>query len=128
MLQEALDGTLVDGLGDPAVSEALDLCLSCKGCARDCPTGIDMATYKSEALHQKYAGKVRPRSHYTLGRLPTWAGLAGPVARPLNRILKLGPVAALAKATAGIDQRRSLPEFAPVSLRRSVVSRRALVG
>ena len=122
MLQEALDGTLVDGLGDPAVSEALDLCLSCKGCARDCPTGIDMATYKSEALHQKYAGKVRPRSHYTLGRLPTWAGLAGPVARPLNRILKLGPVAALAKATAGIDQRRSLPEFAPVSLRRSVVS------
>ena len=112
VLQEALDGTLVDGLGDPAVSEALDLCLSCKGCARDCPTGIDMATYKSEALHQKYAGKVRPRSHYTLGRLPTWAGLAGPVARPLNRILKLGPVAALAKATAGIDQRRSLPEFA----------------
>ena len=125
VLQEALDGTLVDGLGDPAVSEALDLCLSCKGCARDCPTGIDMATYKSEALHQKYAGKVRPRSHYTLGRLPTWAGLAGPVARPLNRILKLGPVAALAKATAGIDQRRSLPEFAPVSLRRSLVSRRA---
>ncbi len=119
MLQEALDGTLVNGLGDPAVSEALDLCLSCKGCARDCPTGIDMATYKSEALHQKYARRVRPRSHYTLGRLPTWARLAGPAARPLNRLLKLRPVAALAKATAGIDQRRSLPEFATVSLRRS---------
>ena len=119
VLQEALDGTLVDGLADPAVSEALDLCLSCKGCARDCPTGIDMATYKSEALDQKYAGKVRPRSHYTLGRLPTWARLAGPVARPLNRVLRLGPVAALAKASAGIDRRRSLPEFAPVSLRRS---------
>jgi len=121
VLQEALDGTLVQGLADPAVGEALDLCLSCKGCARDCPTGIDMATYKSEALHQKYAGKLRPLAHYTLGRLPTWARLAGPLAKPLNKALKLGPLAALAKAGAGIDQRRSLPEFAERSLRRSVV-------
>ncbi|CUR57462.1 FAD/FMN-dependent dehydrogenase [metagenome] len=117
VLQEALDGTLVGGLSDPAVSEALDLCLSCKGCARDCPTGIDMATYKSEALHQKYAGRLRPLSHYTLGRLPTWARLAGPFARPLNRALKVRPLAALAKAGAGIDQRRSLPTFAETTLR-----------
>ena len=57
VLQEALDGTLVQGLADPAVHEALDLCLSCKGCASDCPTGVDMATYKSEALHQTYSGR-----------------------------------------------------------------------
>ena len=53
---KALDGTLVGGLGDPAVAGALDLCLACKGCASDCPTGVDMATYKSEALHQRYDG------------------------------------------------------------------------
>ncbi|HWU20177.1 MAG TPA: FAD-binding and (Fe-S)-binding domain-containing protein, partial [Nocardioides sp.] len=72
VLQEAVTGGL-SGLADPAVHEALDLCLSCKGCASDCPTGIDMATYKSEVLHRKYRRRVRPRSHYTLGQLPRWA-------------------------------------------------------
>ncbi len=89
VLQEALDGSLVGGLADPAVGEALDLCLACKGCASDCPTGVDMATYKAEALHQKYATGRRPRSHYTLGRLPKWAALTAPVAPLANRMLRL---------------------------------------
>ena len=80
VLQEALDGELVDGLADPAVDEALDLCLACKGCASDCPTGVDMATYKAEALHQKYAGRWstlrRPRSHL-LARPAAAVGRAG---------------------------------------------------
>ncbi|WP_435747489.1 FAD-binding and (Fe-S)-binding domain-containing protein, partial [Nocardioides sp. SYSU DS0663] len=118
VLQEALDGSLVDGLADPAVHEALDLCLSCKGCASDCPTGVDMATYKSETLHQTYAGRRRPRTHYTLGRLPRWAALAAPVAPALNRALRWKPVAAAARATAGLDQRRSIPRFADRTLRR----------
>jgi FAD/FMN-containing dehydrogenase/Fe-S oxidoreductase len=117
VLQEALDGTLVNGLADPAVHEALDLCLSCKGCARDCPTGVDMATYKSETLHQTYAGRLRPRSHYALGQLPRWARMARPMAPALNAALRSGPAARLAKAMAGIDQRRGLPEFAKKSLR-----------
>jgi FAD/FMN-containing dehydrogenase/Fe-S oxidoreductase len=119
VLQEALDGALVHGLSDPAVHEALDLCLACKGCASDCPTGVDMATYKAEALHASYAGKRRPRSHYLLGRLPRWARLAAPMAPAANRLMRLGPAARLAKATAGIDQRRSIPAFAPRTLRRS---------
>ncbi len=106
MLQEALDGSLVDGLRDPAVGEALDLCLSCKGCATDCPTGIDMATYKAEVLHQQYAGRRRPRSHYTLGRLPQWLDRTPGWARALAGI---GPLASVAKAAAGVDARRSLP-------------------
>jgi len=123
VLQEALDGELVHGLADPAVHEALDLCLACKGCKSDCPTGVDMATYKAEALHATYdgpGGRRRPRSHYLLGRLPKWARMAAPVAPLANRMMRLGPVARLAKATAGIDQRRSIPAFAPTSLRRTV--------
>jgi FAD/FMN-containing dehydrogenase/Fe-S oxidoreductase len=123
VLQEAIDGSLVQGFSDPAVAEALDLCLACKGCASDCPTGVDMATYKSEALHQKHdvEGVRRPRSHRLLGRLPQWADRAAPVAGLANRMMRLAPVARLAKATAGIDQRRSIPAFAPRTLRESVV-------
>ncbi|MEP9384798.1 FAD-binding and (Fe-S)-binding domain-containing protein [Nocardioides sp. KR10-350] len=126
VLQEALDGGLVHGLGDDAVHEALDLCLACKGCASDCPTGIDMATYKSEALYQTYDGpgsrKRRPRSHYLLGRLPTWARLAAPMAGVANASMRLGPVAAMAKRTAGIDPRRSIPAFARKTLKRSAAT------
>ena len=119
VLQEALDGSLVRGLADPAVTDALDLCLSCKGCASDCPTGTDMATYKAEALHQQYAGRRRPRSHYTLGRLPRWAALAGPVAGAANRMAS-GPLGRVAKAAAGVDRRRSLPAFATKTLRKGL--------
>ena len=113
VLQEALDGTLVRGLGDPAVQEALDLCLACKGCARDCPTGVDMAAYKAEVLQQAYAHRRRPRSHYALGRLPRWLRLVGGRAGLVNRLTRWGPLARLAKAAAGVDQRRSLPLLAP---------------
>ena len=122
VLQDVANGTL--GFDDPAVGEALDLCLSCKGCASDCPTGIDMATYKSEALSQKYAGKVRPRSHYALGQLPRWARMTPP--KLANTMLRSRTVGRIAKAAAGVDQRRSLPRFSEQPLRRSVVSRRSL--
>jgi FAD/FMN-containing dehydrogenase/Fe-S oxidoreductase len=119
VLQEMVNGTLVkDGWKSPEVHEALDLCLSCKGCSSDCPTGIDMATYKAEALHQKYRRRLRPRSHYALGQLPRWARLAQPVAPLANRVMRVGVVQRLAKAAAGIDQRRSVPAFAAEPLRR----------
>ena len=125
ILQEAMDGTLVGGLADPAVHEALDLCLACKGCASDCPTGVDMATYKAEALYQTYdrdaegqpKRRLRPRSHYILGRLPFWAKLTAPVAPLANLSMRIPPVAAVAKWVAGIDQRRSVPKFANRTLR-----------
>ncbi|MEV7430163.1 FAD-binding and (Fe-S)-binding domain-containing protein [Nocardioides sp. NPDC092400] len=125
VLQEALDGSLVGGLKDPAVHEALDLCLSCKGCASDCPTGIDMATYKSETLHQTYSGRRRPLTHYTLGRLPRWAALAAPMAPAVNKMMRSGTLARVAKATAGIDQRRSVPLFAERTLRKQAAQQQA---
>lgn len=117
VLQEVVRGELA--WSAPEVHDALDLCLSCKGCASDCPTGIDMATYKSEALHQTYRRRLRPRSHYTLGRLPMWAQLAGRVPRLANLMVRLPLLGPLALWLAGVDRRRSVPAFARRPFRRS---------
>ncbi|WP_416062469.1 FAD-binding and (Fe-S)-binding domain-containing protein [Rhodococcus indonesiensis] len=119
VLQEMLNGTLVTGSWrSPEVHEALELCLACKGCASDCPTGVDMATFKSEVLHQSYRGRLRPASHYTLGRLPRWAALAGRAPRVVNTLAKLPGVASAGLTLAGVDRRRRVPEFAPRTFRR----------
>jgi FAD/FMN-containing dehydrogenase/Fe-S oxidoreductase len=124
VLQDVVRGELA--WDAPEVHDSLDLCLSCKGCASDCPTGVDMATYKSEALHQTYGRgngrwgrwgppRVRPRSHYSLGRLPLWARLVGRVpglALVANLVLRLPVLGALGKWAAGVDGRRSVPAFA----------------
>ncbi|OMQ12905.1 FAD-binding oxidoreductase, partial [Modestobacter sp. VKM Ac-2676] len=115
VLQEMVGGDPADGLVDgwrsPAVHEALDLCLSCKGCASDCPTGVDMAAYKTEVLHQSYRRRLRPRSHYTLGWLPRWSRLATRVPRLANAAIRLPGVRRLALFAAGVDPRRSVPAF-----------------
>lgn len=127
VLQEMIDGRLVkDGWKSPEVHEALDLCLSCKGCLSDCPTGIDMASYKSEVLHQTYKGRMRPRSHYILGRLPFWARLSSPVAWLANLGLKTPGIRSIARWAAGVDQRRSLPMFATTRFSRWAGKREAL--
>ncbi|ART74288.1 FAD-binding oxidoreductase (plasmid) [Mycobacterium dioxanotrophicus] len=96
----------------PEVHEALDLCLSCKGCSSDCPTGVDVATWKSEVLHHAYHGRRRPLSHYTLGRLPQWADLAARTPRLVNRLTSTRWTARIVARAAGVDPRRDLPRFA----------------
>jgi Fe-S oxidoreductase len=77
-----------------------------------------MATYKAEALYQRYRGRLRPASHYSLGWLPRWAGLAARAPWLVNGPLRAKPVAAAARRLGGIDQRRPLPAFAATSFRR----------
>jgi Fe-S oxidoreductase len=117
VLQEVVRGELA--WSDPSVQDAMDLCLSCKGCASDCPTGVDMASYKSEVLHQSYRGRLRPRSHYTLGKLPFWARLAGWTPRLANLGVRLPVLGGFLLWLAGVDRRRSVPAFARRPFRRT---------
>jgi FAD/FMN-containing dehydrogenase/Fe-S oxidoreductase len=118
VLQEMVNGTLVTGgWRAPEVHEALDLCLSCKACAAECPAGVDMAAYKAEVLHQSYRRRLRPRSHYALGQLPCWARLAARAPRVANALMAMPGAARAARFLAGIDQRRQLPTFATEPLR-----------
>ncbi|MER5447072.1 FAD-binding and (Fe-S)-binding domain-containing protein [Streptomyces sp. NPDC002766] len=112
LLQEMVrGGTVRDGWRSTEVRDALDLCLSCKACSSDCPVGVDMATYKAEFLHQHYKGRVRPRSHYSLGWLPLTSRLAGYAARPVNALLR-GPLGKLLARLGGVTTRRRIPAFA----------------
>ncbi|MGW2826017.1 FAD-binding and (Fe-S)-binding domain-containing protein [Streptomyces sp. NPDC001443] len=116
LLFEMLDGhpdsAVEDGWRSTEVRDALDLCLACKGCKSDCPTGVDMATYKAEFLAHHYAGRPRPAAHYSMGWLPVWARLAERAPKLANSALHAPGLGRVGKALAGVDGARRPPVFA----------------
>lgn len=124
VLQDALAGHLGPrGLAADEVHEALDLCLACRGCLADCPTGTDVATYKSLALAERYRRRPRPRSHYVLGWLPAWTRWIGHVpglTAAVNLVATRPRLAGPAARFAGLEAGRGLPGLAPRTFRRGI--------
>ncbi len=128
VLQELTIGARPPDWGSPQVSESLDLCLSCKACASDCPTGVDMARYKSEVLFRRYRRRPRPMSHYSLGWLPRWLGVlnklpprvAAVVASAVNRSFSIPVLRRVVLRAGGLGD-RWIPALAPVHVTRRPV-------
>ncbi|GAB3271744.1 FAD-binding and (Fe-S)-binding domain-containing protein [Arthrobacter pigmenti] len=122
VLQDMVRGakTVEEGWRSEDAREVLDLCLSCKACATDCPVGVDMATYKSEFFDHYYAGRRRPLSHYSLGWLPRWLKITTRMA-PLVNLLLATPLRQLAVRLGGVTPHRALPKFTTAAaLRRAL--------
>ncbi len=113
LLFEMTEGrTLRDGWRDESVREALDLCLSCKGCKRDCPVSVDMATYKAEFLSHYYARRLRPRAAYAMGQIMYATRFASRMPRLANFVARTPGTRGLLKWAGGVAAQRDVPRFA----------------
>jgi FAD/FMN-containing dehydrogenase/Fe-S oxidoreductase len=116
MLFEMVRGDVIrGGWKDESVHEALDLCLSCKGCKGECPVNVDMATYKAEFMSHYYDGRMRPLNAYAFGLINRWSKMASHMPGLINYFGQHEPFAGLAKKLFDIAPQRRLPKFAQQS-------------
>ncbi len=132
-LRLALSGQL----GDPAqaaddVDAALDLCVGCKGCKRECPTGVDMARFKVEWKWQRRDTRPPTLRDRLIAHLPRYAPWAARLPWLANATHWLPGAAALLERVAGLSAQRRLPAwrgdaFRDATLRKSSGAGRAVV-
>jgi Fe-S oxidoreductase len=119
LLFEMLQGDVIkDGWQSQEVYDALDLCLGCKGCTSDCPVHVDMPTYKAEFLYHHYKSfrRNRKRYMYAFGLIDQVARLASLFPEVANFVTQTPGLSYIAKLIAGMDRRRAIPKFAPMTL------------
>ncbi|HXH43668.1 MAG TPA: FAD-linked oxidase C-terminal domain-containing protein [Bradyrhizobium sp.] len=111
-LRLAISGQLgPDALASDEMMETLKLCVSCKACRHECPTGVDMAKMKIEVLAARAASRGLTLGDRLVGYLPRYAGLASRLA-PLANLRNRSPLLRkLFERVAGISARRALPAF-----------------
>ncbi|NUU03011.1 FAD-binding and (Fe-S)-binding domain-containing protein [Herbaspirillum robiniae] len=111
-LRLAMSGQLGEaGLASPEVKEVLDLCVSCKGCKRDCPTGVDMARIKIEARAAWSARHGVGLRERLIARMPAYAPLAGRIGGALALAERIPLLSGWVKGWLGLAAQRSLPRF-----------------
>jgi FAD/FMN-containing dehydrogenase/Fe-S oxidoreductase len=113
MLREAMSGGLDadELLEDEFVEEVLDLCIGCKGCAHDCPSGVDLAKLKAEvthAHHQEHGASLRDRVFSRIDELSDLGSALAPVSNWATSVPGAG---ALAERLLGVAREREVPGF-----------------
>ncbi|HEX4641853.1 MAG TPA: FAD-linked oxidase C-terminal domain-containing protein [Candidatus Acidoferrales bacterium] len=114
MLWEVLQGEVVrNGWNDEHVKKSLDLCLACKACKSECPTNVDVATYKAEFLAHYYENKRRPLNAYAFGMIDRWAELGSKVPWLANFFSSAPGFKQIAQAMLHLAPQRQMPQLAP---------------
>jgi len=112
MLRGAMDGDLpADPTDKEFVEEVLDLCIGCKGCKRDCPSGVDMAKLKAEVKHEYHQEEgipLRDRLFANVERLYSLGSTFAPLSNWATNVPGSGLVM---EKTLGIARERDLPTF-----------------
>ncbi len=114
LLRQALNGALpLEDLASARMRAALDLCVECKACKTECPSGVDLAKLKYEALAQANAAHGAPLRDRAFARIRLLSALASPLGTLANALAGTGAARALLERAGGVDRRRPLPAFAP---------------
>lgn len=98
------------------VLESLDLCLSCKACKSECPSGVDMARLKADFLQSHYEGNPVPLRTKIVAYYPYLMKFASKVKPVSNAVLRFKPMAGLIKLVSGFSQQIELPALSKTSL------------
>ena len=111
-LRLAISGQLgADALISDAMYDTMDLCVGCKGCKRECPTGIDMAKMKVEFLHHYRKHHRLPLKDRLIAYLPRYAPLAARLSFILNLRDRIPGLAWLSEKLLGLSAKRTLPQW-----------------
>ncbi len=112
VLRLAISGQLgEDALVSDAMWEAMQLCVSCKACRRECPTGVDMARMKIEVLAARARDRGISLHHRLIAYLPRYAPMASRLARLMNAPNAVPGLARALEAITGFSARRPLPSW-----------------
>ena len=111
-LRLALTGQLgPDALTSDAMAETMALCVGCKGCRRECPTGVDMARMKIEYLHQRRKRRGTSLRERLVASLPRYAPAASRLAWLMNLRDRLPGLPAVTESVLGLSAKRALPRW-----------------
>ncbi len=111
-LRQAISGQLgPDAFTSPEMKETMNLCVSCKGCKRDCPTGVDMARMKIEFLHHYHKKNGLPWREWLIANMARYAPYASKIAPLLNLRDQIPGLAKLSEKMLGFSAKRTLPKW-----------------
>ena len=108
---------LLDGLSDPHLEEVMDLCIGCKACKTECPTGVDMARLKSEYLFQRNLARGTGRRERFIADVPRRLARAARFPRLFNAVSQSSFLRGLMERRYGLDRRIAPPRLAARTFR-----------